>query len=123
MPHHFPAAPMQSTDPRPRLSQTEREGIRRAVVRACAEAPAKWRRIVLFGSRADPNRRGGDIDLLVELEPGQAADTYRLTQRLRLALEDEIGEQRVDIVLDDGRDTGSFPSQVRETGIELWSNT
>jgi predicted nucleotidyltransferase len=115
--------PMPSTDPRPRLSQRERDGIRRAVVRACAEAAATWRRIVLFGSRADPDRRGGDIDLLVELAPGHEADTYRLTQRLRLALEDEIGPQRVDLVLDDGRAAGGFADLARETGIELWSNT
>lgn len=81
-----------------------------------------WRRVVLFGSRTDPHGLGGDIDLLVELEPGRAVDVYRLKQRLQLALEDEIGEQRVDLVLDDGRATEPFPGLAREKGVELWSS-
>lgn len=114
---------MQTADSSPRLADHDRNGIRRAVVRACSETGATWRRIVLFGSRADPNRRGGDIDLLVELEPGRSTDRYRLTQRLRLALEDELGEQRVDLVLDHGDGADAFSSLARRTGVELWSNT
>jgi predicted nucleotidyltransferase len=105
-----------------RVSECEREGIRRAVVKACAEAGATWRRIVLFGSRADLSRRGGDIDLLIELVPNPHCDTFRLNQLLRLALEKEIGEQRVDIVLDEGRVDDAFPALARERGIELRSN-
>ena len=78
---------------------------------------------MVFGSRTDPNRRGGDIDLLVELEPARPTDTFRLNQRLRLALEDELGEQRIDLVLDDGTADSVFPTLARETGVELWSNT
>jgi len=106
-----------------RVSESEREGIRRAVVKACAEVGAIWQRIVLFGSRADSSRRGGDIDLLIELVPNPNCDTFRLNQRLRLALEEEIGEQRVDIVLDDGRVDDAFPALARERGVELWSNS
>jgi len=107
----------------PRLTQHDREGIRDAVDQACAETRTVWRSIVLFGSRADPCRLGGDIDLLVTLDPSQPVDVYRFTQRLRLALEDRLGEQRIDIVVDDGRGDGLFPSLAREQGVELWSNT
>ncbi|NDC53920.1 MAG: nucleotidyltransferase domain-containing protein [Planctomycetia bacterium] len=100
-----------------RLSCAEQEGIRRAVERACEQLGVVWRRIVLFGSRTDPARRGGDIDLLVELDP------HRLTQRLRIALEDEIGVQRVDLVVDDGSGAGAFPALARLGGVELWSNS
>ncbi|MFM8706406.1 MAG: hypothetical protein ACKOHG_21615, partial [Planctomycetia bacterium] len=78
-----------------RLTQSERDGIRRAVARACEEAGVAWRRIVLFGSRIDPGRHGGDIDLLIEIDPRHSGDIYRLTQHLRIALEDEIGAQHV----------------------------
>jgi predicted nucleotidyltransferase len=105
-----------------RLTQAEREGIRRAVARACDETGSVWRRIVLFGSRAIPTRRGGDIDLLIELDARYPADVYRLTQRLRLSLEDEIGAQHVDLVVDDGAGSSAFPSLARERGVELWSN-
>jgi predicted nucleotidyltransferase len=106
-----------------RLSRAEQEGIRRAVGRACEELGVVWRRIVLFGSRTDPARRGGDIDLLVELDPQCPGDVYRLTQRLRIALEDEIGPQRVDLVVDDGGASGAFPALARLQGVELWSNS
>jgi predicted nucleotidyltransferase len=107
----------------PRLTPQERHGIRRAVGRACAETGHHWRRIVVFGSRAIPDARGGDIDLLVDIDPGQPGDTHRLALRIRLALEDEIGEQHVDLVIDDGSGRDAFSAIARERGIELWSNT
>lgn len=105
-----------------RLSSNDRDAIRRATTRACSEAGAAWKRIILFGSRIDPARRGGDIDLLLEVEPSPRADTYRLKQRLQLALEDELGPQRFDLVVDDGNSTGTFATLARDQGIELWSN-
>ncbi|MFM7291705.1 MAG: nucleotidyltransferase domain-containing protein [Planctomycetia bacterium] len=105
-----------------RLSPAERDGIRRAVVRACEETGTAWRRITLFGSRTDPVRRGGDIDLLIEIDPRQSADHHGLTQRLRIALEDEIGAQHVDLVVDDGRSPGGFAAVARLQGVTLWSN-
>lgn len=106
-----------------RLSPRERDGIRRAVDSTCAATGITWRRIVVFGSRTDPARRGGDIDLLVVIDPTHGVDYERLKRQLRLALEDEIGEQRVDIVFDDGIKSGAFPSLARMRGVELWSNT
>lgn len=50
-------------------------------------------------------------------------DTYRLTQRLRLGLEDELGPQRFDLVLDDGTTAGGFVDLARTQGVELWSNS
>ena len=95
----------------------------RATATACRETSAAWKRIILFGSRTDPARQGGDIDLLVEIGPEPAVDTYRLTQRLRLGLEDELGPQRFDLVLDDGTTAGGFVDLARTQGVELWSNS
>lgn len=106
----------------PRLTQDEREGIRVAVAKASEEAGAAWHSIVLFGSRVDLRRRGGDIDLLVTLESSPPVDVYRFMQRLRIALEDRLGEQHIDCVVDDGNGDGVFPTLVREKGVVLWSN-
>jgi len=106
-----------------RLSARERAGIRRATATACRETAAAWKRIILFGSRTDSARRGGDIDLLVEIGPEPAVDAYQLQQRLRLALEDELGPQRFDLVLDDGTAAGGFADLARAQGVELWSNS
>lgn len=106
-----------------RLASDERDGIRRAVERACAATGVRWRRIIVFGSRTDPARHGGDIDLLVEIDPKQGVDFERLKRQLRLSLEEEIGEQRVDLVVDDGIQGGAFSCLARMRGVELWSNT
>lgn len=106
-----------------RLSARERDGIRQATDAACRETSATWKRIILFGSRTDPARRGGDIDLLVEIGSEPPVDAYRLQQRLRLALEDELGPQRFDLVLDDGTTAGGFADLARTQGVELWSNS
>jgi predicted nucleotidyltransferase len=106
-----------------RICPRDREGIRRATVRACHEAVATWRRIIVFGSRTNPRRRGGDIDLLLEIAADPPTDTYRLKQRLRLALEDELGPQHFDIVLDDGTAADGFVDLARSQGVELWSNS
>lgn len=57
-------------------------------------------RVLLFGSRVDDSQRGGDIDLLVEVDqpqPNRAALASRLAARLQRAL----GDQRIDVVLID----------------------
>jgi hypothetical protein len=102
---------MDSVATNVRLSPAERDGIRRAVAWACKETGTACRRIVLFGSR-----------FLIEIDPQHPADLHRLTQRLRIALEDEIGAQHVDLVVDDGRSTGGFPAVARLQGVALWSN-
>ncbi|WP_242470238.1 nucleotidyltransferase domain-containing protein [Allochromatium vinosum] len=71
-----------------------------AIEQAAKRYLAPGSRVGLFGSRLDANRRGGDIDLLVEpLKPLTArglverrncfiADLYRL-----------LGERRIDVVM------------------------
>jgi predicted nucleotidyltransferase len=54
----------------------------------------------LFGSRVDETTRGGDIDLLVEVDhvlENRPAAARRLAARLQMAL----GDQRIDVVLID----------------------
>ena len=51
----------------------------------------------LFGSRVDDARRGGDIDLHVVAEAAALA-TVRNEIAFVLALEDAIGEQRIDVI-------------------------
>jgi len=64
----------------------EVEAIRAAV----REVFGPTARILLFGSRARDDLKGGDIDLFVEVEPGQAsiANEQRLRDRIAPAVED-----------------------------------
>lgn len=76
-----------------RLLPHEAEAIRAAVL----EVFGPTARIRLFGSRARDDLKGGDIDLFVEVEPGQAsiANEQRLRDRIAPAVED----LRTDIIL------------------------
>ena len=76
-----------------RLTVHEIEAIRVAV-RAIFGPAAKTR---LFGSRVRDDLVGGDVDLLVEVEPGQASIVNE--QRLRDRIAPAIQDLRLDIVL------------------------
>lgn len=55
--------------------------------------------IRLFGSGARDDLKGGDIDLLVEVEPGQASIASE--QRLRDTIAPAVQDLRTDIILHD----------------------
>ena len=76
-----------------RLLPHEVEAIRAAV----REVFGPNARIRLFGSRAHDDLRGGDIDLFVEVEPGQASITNE--QRLRDRIAPAVEDLRTDVIL------------------------
>jgi len=80
-----------------RLTQQQRGLIRKNVADFDPAA-----RVMLFGSRLDDQRRGGDIDLLIRSR--KIDFTKRL--RLKLALMDALGAQKIDIAVDDGSPLG-----------------
>jgi predicted nucleotidyltransferase len=59
---------------------------------------SKEAKIYLFGSRTDDSKRGGDIDLLVV----SSKLTKRDLRELRVEFYKKFGEQKLDIILDDG---------------------
>jgi predicted nucleotidyltransferase len=64
-------------------------------IRDQTESLAPGAEAYLFGSRTNPAARGGDIDLLLLTEQRLALGTLR---RIRRAILDRIGEQKLDIV-------------------------
>ncbi len=98
-----------------RLSPHQREAIRSVT----AEVAGPDARVLLFGSRTRPEARGGDIDLLVELDR-VVADRVALACRIGTRIEMLLGEQKVDILL---ADPATPPSPVldaaRRDGIPL----
>ena len=71
-------------------------------------------RIWLFGSRVDDQARGGDIDLLILSEKLGYSDKIRI----RLALYERIGEQKIDLVIV-ADDTDPFTRIALAEGIPL----
>lgn len=98
-----------------RLSHEQTEVIRNAVTDIYGKDSKLW----LFGSRVNDNRRGGDIDLLVR--PGSIAGRHNLMDKIRLLgrLERELGERKVDIVIETSNDQRAIVRIAHETGIPL----
>ena len=105
-----------------RLTTREKDDIREAVDAASVKMSVSWKRISLFGSRVDPTAKGGDIDLYVEIEMPPGVDIGAFSRRLRLEIEDRLGERKIDLVVDDGRaDLGAFGEIVKQTKVDLWT--
>ncbi|MBK5938471.1 nucleotidyltransferase domain-containing protein [Halochromatium roseum] len=76
-------------------------------------------RVRLFGSRLDDQRRGGDIDLLVESDQtilDQARKRLQLVARLQMRL----GDQPIDVLTVDGQtNAGPVHREAQRTGVQL----
>jgi len=58
--------------------------------------------IFLFGSRVDDAKRGGDIDLYISATKKEALVKRKIDFLVKLKR--KIGEQKIDVVLDRGKD-------------------
>lgn len=95
---------------------------RHAIESSAREAFPPGTRVILFGSRVDDTRRGGDIDLLIEPARALAADDLvarrsRFIARLYRLLD----EQRIDVVVACASTGGEslVLQAARRDGIEL----
>ena len=79
-----------------RITPREQEVIKRTA-QECFDAAVVVR---LFGSRTDDAKKGGDIDLFVQTTLNDPADIARAHIRFLAKLYTEIGEQKIDVLLD-----------------------
>ena len=100
-----------------RLNDQQRAAIRTTV----AETFGIDARVWLFGSRVDDAKRGGDIDLLIETDQGDADTLARTEISFLSKIQTKLGEQKIDVLLD-------YPSRktrppifsiARQTGVLL----
>ncbi|MFK5974982.1 MAG: nucleotidyltransferase domain-containing protein [Sulfurovum sp.] len=76
-------------------------------------------KIYLFGSRVDDSRRGGDIDLYIDIPNITSLDEiYDKKSQFRLKLYNKIGEQKIDIVVSKDKNR-SIEQEIIKTGILL----
>lgn len=74
----------------------------------------------LFGSRVDDNARGGDIDLYIEPEIQRADDIVEAKLNALVELHRQLGEQKIDLVINRKQGTDLPIYQVaKETGVLL----
>ncbi len=94
-----------------RLSNYEREAIREAVAKFLPDA-----RVMLYGSRTDDTKRGGDIDILILTD-------QELELRTQLKIEAEIwkkiGEQKMDVLIEKPNALSLFGKIVIQQALPL----
>jgi len=93
-----------------RLSKAETDVLKRSAAALSPEA-----RLYLFGSRVDENSKGGDIDLLIV---SRDFDRKKI-RRLRLDFFKTFGEQKLDIIVDDGTFRDPFRKMIYEKAVLL----
>lgn len=96
-----------------RLRDRDVAGIKAAAVEAFGPEAI----VRLFGSRVDDRRRGGDIDLYVQVDPDTADEPRRRLFRLRLLR--ELGERAIDVVYAEPGAGRAIDKAALEEGIVL----
>jgi len=99
-----------------RLTQHQIQTIKQATTDIFGPEAQVW----LFGSRVDDSKRGGDIDLYLELPKTDKKEQKRLETRFWIRLQRALGERRIDVVTHQvGTHPGPIQEQARQTGIQL----
>jgi predicted nucleotidyltransferase len=98
-----------------RLTATEQATIRETVLAVVGVGS----RVRLFGSRVDDRARGGDTDLLVEVDHAIAQPAL-LSARIGARLQQALGDRRIDVLLAAPNVSEQAIHRIaRETGVEL----
>jgi len=76
--------------------------------------------IRLFGSRTDDNKKGGDIDLLIQYNQQiSRMERYRLKIKFLVQLKKIIGDQKIDVIIDSGQQSNPIFEEAYKKGVQL----
>jgi predicted nucleotidyltransferase len=100
-----------------RLTPDQQSTIRSAVAETFGATANVW----LFGSRIDDNKRGGDIDLLIETSQSDVTAIVRAELAFLTKLKMKLGEQKIDVLVDypTRHYTPPIFAVAKQTGIRL----
>ena len=73
--------------------------------------------VYLFGSRVDDTKKGGDIDLYIETTRQENLFDKKIA--LLMALHKQLGEQKIDIIINDFSQEKMIYTIAKQTGIKL----
>ena len=88
----------------------------KAIKETAEEVFGKGTKVFLFGSRTDPEKRGGDIDLYVV--PGSREDLFNKQIKFLAKLKLRIGEQKIDLILSEDPER-PIEKEALKTGVQL----
>jgi len=93
-----------------RLSEKEIDVLKQTLYHLSSEA-----KLYLFGSRVDDSKRGGDIDLMIVSKDF----TKKQLREFRITFFKHFGEQKLDIIVDNGSFKNPFHQIVKKEAILL----
>jgi len=93
-----------------RLKQIEIDLLKKTIKQLSPDA-----KVYLFGSRTDDGKRGGDIDLLIVSKKITRKDI----RKLRVEFFKRFGEQKIDIILDNGSFKDPFHKLIFKNAVLL----
>lgn len=96
-----------------RLNEKDIKSIKR-IAKKCFDANA---RIYLFGSRVDDRKKGGDIDIYIET--GVEKDLLERKLKMLGMLQKELGEQKIDIIVNNFKSSKFIYEIARNEGVRL----
>jgi predicted nucleotidyltransferase len=93
-----------------RLSKEEVETIKSIVKKYDPTAE-----ILIFGSRTDLTKRGGDIDMLIV----SGKIDYRIRRKIRVDLQLALGDRKVDLIITDDPEKNEFTKIAYKYGVKI----
>ncbi|HCB70622.1 MAG TPA: nucleotidyltransferase domain-containing protein [Persephonella sp.] len=71
--------------------------------------------IIIFGSRTDLTKKGGDIDILVVSDKID----YRKRRKIRVDLLLKLGERKIDLIITDNPEKSEFTKMAYKYGVRI----
>ena len=87
-----------------------------AIKEVAEEVFGKGTKVFLFGSRVDPDKKGGDIDLYII--PADRSNLFLKELKFKAKLMMRIGEQKIDVVVQQDTER-PIEKEALRTGVEL----
>ena len=101
---------MNNLHKRIRLTNKETDAIKTSVL-----SLDPYAKVYLFGSRTDTQKQGGDIDLLIISK----VFTRKEISRVRWYFFERFGEQKIDIIVNDGSLNTPFLKMIFPKAVQL----
>ncbi|WP_457636433.1 nucleotidyltransferase domain-containing protein [Persephonella sp.] len=98
-----------------RLTEYELKAIKETAREVFGNEAKVW----LFGSRVNPELKGGDIDIYVEIPDYKETDVFKKKIKFLIKLEEQIGEQKIDLIVAPYNCKEFYCIEAKKTGIRI----
>ena len=98
-----------------RLTEEEINAIKETTTEIFGKNVKLW----IFGSRVNPELKGGDIDIYIEIPDYKETDVFKKKIKFLIKLEERIGEQKIDLIVAPYNCKEFYCIEAKNTGIRI----